>query len=50
MRFLVPHLRSMRHCCAYNGRVVREILQYLDFKPLRDRAFALARDAILQNA
>jgi hypothetical protein len=25
------------------------VLQYLDFKPLRDRAFALVRDAILEN-
>ncbi len=30
--------------------VADTILQYLDFKPLRDRALALTRDAILQNA
>lgn len=29
--------------------VAESVLQYLDFKPLRDRAFGLVRDAILGN-
>jgi hypothetical protein len=29
--------------------VTETVVQYLDFKPLRDRAFELMREAILEN-
>lgn len=43
-------LVACRDAAAVERFVAETILQYLDFKPLRDRALALTRDAILQNA
>ena len=38
-----------RDAAALERFIAESILQYLDFKPLRDRAFGLVRDAILEN-
>lgn len=38
-----------RDAAALERFMADSVLQYLDFKPLRDRAFGLVRDAILDN-
>lgn len=38
-----------RDAAALERFIAESIFQYLDFKPLRDRAFGLVRDAILEN-
>jgi hypothetical protein len=38
-----------RDAAAVERFITETVLQYLDFKPLRDRAFALVRDAILES-
>jgi predicted nucleotidyltransferase len=39
-----------RDRAAHESLVVRTVLEYLDFKPLRDRALALVRRSILREA
>ncbi len=43
-------LVACRDAASVERFVAETVLHYLDFKPLRDRAFALTRDAILQTA
>jgi len=42
-------LVACRDRAAVERFVVEAVLQYLDFKPLRDRAFARMRQAVLES-
>ncbi len=43
-------LIASRDAAALQRFVAQAVLHYLDFKPLRDRAFAVQRQAILANS